>query len=109
MKAWVAVGDQLTLPGLTGGLSNVSLTDDKDAERHSHYVFPPAGPGRVWEELKTGQLEADLYKYDARRLTVSVWLEEWLAQTEGLMLCLWTGGSREDTRMVGCAPVTVIE
>ena len=109
MKVWIAHGEGLTLPGLTGGRSNVSLTDDKERERHSHFIFPPLPAGWEWEDRKQGQLLADLYKYEGRTLTLSVWIQEWLAQTEGLTLCLWTGGGEEANRMLGCAPVTLIE
>ena len=73
------------------------------------YIFPSAGPGWEWKNLKQGQLLAYFYKYDARGLTGIGVDEAWLAQAEGLMMCLWTGGNEADNRMWGYAPVTVIK
>ena len=83
------------------GFGNVSLADNANA----FYGF--VIPGSMAVPCGTGpsDLVSNRYDYSDNLLTVTVQLPSEIADQQGLMVCLWTGGGAdEENRLLDCAP-----
>ena len=88
-KAELKNGKVIIPPGITGGASNVTLTNG--ARALLGFVVPPAGPGWSWNH-RPGQWIAQTYTYRGNMLTVRASINPRAANQDGLTLCLWKGG-----------------
>lgn len=102
LKATIGDNDPITLPGTGGGASNIALTDG--GTKLYGYVIPPIPAGWSWDP-KPGQWVAETYTYRNNTLTVSARINPSAANHKGLRLCLWTGGSHANNRVLDCVPV----
>ncbi len=100
-RARIDEGANFTPAGRHCGLGNVSLMDNANAFYGS--VIPramalPCGAG-------SSDWVSDRYHFSDSLLTVTVQLSSKLSEQRGLMVCLWTGGTDEENRLLDCAPV----
>lgn len=61
-------------------------------------------PGWSWGDHPT-RWEADVYDYENKLLTVEAKISVELARDPNLRMCLWRGGTREETYILGCIKV----
>ena len=102
LKAEFKEGYDLTLPGLSGGATNVVLSNS--AKAMVGYVLPRAGPGWSWNS-REGQWIAHIYRYRGNTLTVEANIDPRAANQAGLRLCLWSGGVGDDNQILDCTEV----
>ena len=100
-KARIDEGANFMPAGPRCGFGNVSLADNADA--FYGFVIPrsmatPCGAG-------PSDWVSNRYYYSDNLLTVTVRLSSEIAERQGLMVCLWTGGGTdEENHPLDCAP-----
>ena len=100
-KVQIGEDDNLILPGVGGGASNIVLSGSGGKLYGS--VVPPSSPGWNWTP-EPGLWIADTHIYQNKVLTVRAQIDPKAATTGDLKLCLWAGGTSQN-RILGCIPV----
>ena len=93
---------ELVVPGKGHTRNNITLTDGSNELYGS--IVPPSGPGWDWTP-KPGLWIASEYRYSNRTLTVRAQIDPAAANHPGLRLCLWSGGTRDETQLLDCVSV----
>ena len=99
LSAKIDDGVELVVPG-EQGYNNINLTDDSSELYGS--VVPPNQPRWDWVP-RPGLWIAERYAYADRTLTVRAQIDPAAATHPGLELCLWSGGTKEQSQLLGLA------
>ena len=103
LSVQVGDGNDLILPGSTnGGASNIALTNGGMKLYGS--IIPPASGSWSWTP-RTGQSIADVYSFRDGILNVSARISAKIATQTNLTLCLWSGGTDAQSKVLDCVPV----
>ncbi|MYE39905.1 MAG: M1 family metallopeptidase [Chloroflexi bacterium] len=100
-QARIDSGHEINMPRGSAFYASVVITK---GETYHGQILPPEGETWSWGATSEDQSVADTYLWENRLFTVAAPVSISIKKEEGLDLCIWTGGEREeDDYLLGCA------